>query len=258
VGIFCLSSAFSVMHGFDGLADPNPVEHLWASVTVIGISLGIESFSLLVACRNMAAGARARGVGFWEHFNSGLDPTSTAVVAEDSGAVAGLVIAGGCLLLTGATGNAVYDAIGSIAVGSLLAVIAAYLIQKNRRALVGRSLHPLKQERVLAALRADSVVTEVLDAKSEEVGPGLFRFKVEIEFAGDAVVERYLNASGRRDRLQAALAAAAEAKDGGAVDAALLEYGRGMVTAVGDEVDRLETTIMQLEPSIIHVDIETN
>lgn len=31
-----------------------------------------------------------------------------------------------------------------------------------------------------------------------------------------------------------------------------------MVTAVGDEVDRLEDQIRALEPSIKHVDIETN
>lgn len=34
--------------------------------------------------------------------------------------------------------------------------------------------------------------------------------------------------------------------------------GQEMVTAVGDEVDRLEDQIRALEPSIKHVDIETN
>lgn len=39
---------------------------------------------------------------------------------------------------------------------------------------------------------------------------------------------------------------------------ALLSTGQEMVTAVGDEVDRLEERIRKLEPSIRHVDIETN
>ena len=63
---------------------------------------------------------------------------------------------------------------------------------------------------------------------------------------------------GVRDRLVAMFAAAGTTSDGRAMDAELAEYGRGMVTAVGDEVDRLEATIMALEPSIRHVDIETN
>ena len=151
-----------------------------------------------------------------------------------------------------------YDAMGSVAVGSLLGCIAAWLIQTNRRALVGRSLGRSQLDVLLHALRADVVVADVLDAKSEEIGPGVFRFKAEIEFAGDAIVSRYLAAPGVRDRLVAMFAAAGTTSDGRAMDAALAEYGRGMVTAVGDEVDRLEATIMALEPSIRHVDIETN
>ena len=123
---------------------------------------------------------------------------------------------------------------------------------------MGRSLGRHQLAALLHALRADAVVADVLDAKSEEIGPGVFRFKAEVEFNGDAIVARYLDTPGTRDRLVAMFAAAGGTADGRAMDAALAEYGRGMVTAVGDEVDRLEGTIMALEPSIRHVDIETN
>ena len=141
---------------------------------------------------------------------------------------------------------------------SLLGAIAAWLIQTNRRALVGRSLRRSQLEVLLAALRADPVVQDVLDAKSEEIGPGVFRFKVEVEFAGDAVVARYLAQPETRDRLVAMFTAASATSDGRAMDAALAHYGQALVTAVGDEVDRLEGVIRKLEPSIAHVDIESN
>lgn len=48
---------------------------------------------------------------------AGVDPTTVAVMLEDGGAVAGLLIAGGCTALTHATGNAMWDAVGSIMVG---------------------------------------------------------------------------------------------------------------------------------------------
>lgn len=155
-------------------------------------------------------------------------------------------------------GNPVYDACGSIAVGTLLGVIAAYLIQTNRRALVGRPLGRAQLDKLLQALRADAVVADVLDAKSEEIGPGVFRFKAEIEFSGDAIVARYLAQPGVRERLVAMFAAAGTTADDRAMELALAEYGRGLVTAVGDEVDRLEEAIMLQEPSVRHVDIETN
>lgn len=47
----------------------------------------------------------------------GRDPSAVAVLVEDGAAVAGLLIAASCLGLTSYTGNAVYDALGSIAIG---------------------------------------------------------------------------------------------------------------------------------------------
>ena len=47
----------------------------------------------------------------------GRDPSAVAVLVEDGAAVAGLLIAASCLSLTSHTGNAVYDAVGSIAIG---------------------------------------------------------------------------------------------------------------------------------------------
>jgi solute carrier family 30 (zinc transporter), member 9 len=56
-------------------------------------------------------------------------------------------------------------------------------------------------------------------------------------------------------------AAAAEGDGSGdprAMDAALRLYGEEVVTAVGDEVDRIEKAIVRVEPSIHYVDLETN
>ncbi len=55
---------------------------------------------------------------------AGLDPTTVAVLLEDGGAVAGLGIAALCTALTHWTGNAIFDALGSVAVGGLLGLIA--------------------------------------------------------------------------------------------------------------------------------------
>ena len=50
----------------------------------------------------------------------GRDPNAVAVLLEDSAAVAGLLLAAGCLGLTSYTGNIIYDAIGSISIGGSL------------------------------------------------------------------------------------------------------------------------------------------
>ena len=61
---------------------------------VLGMSLLLEGVSLTVAIRAVRAGAEAAGLTFLEFVRRGMDPTSIAVMMEDSGAVAGLCIAG--------------------------------------------------------------------------------------------------------------------------------------------------------------------
>ena len=57
---------------------------------------------------------------------------------------------------------------------------------------------------------------------------------------------------------KAAVAEGAGSGDSRAMDAALRLYGEEVVTAVGDEVDRIEKAIVRVEPSIHYVDLETN
>lgn len=64
------------------------------SPAVLGVSLLLEGFSLLVAIRTVTAGAASHGISFAEFVKRGMDPTSIAVMMEDGAACAGLVIAG--------------------------------------------------------------------------------------------------------------------------------------------------------------------
>ena len=84
--------------------------------------------------------AAARGVSLMEFVKRGADPTSIAIVMEDAAAVVGLVIAGVCTTAAHVTGSAVYDAAGSILVGTLLGFVAVTLIRRNRDLLIGRSM----------------------------------------------------------------------------------------------------------------------
>jgi hypothetical protein len=61
---------------------------------VLGLSLVLEGASLLVAIRAVREGAEVAGLSFMEYVR-GIDPTSVAVMMEDAGACAGLIVAGG-------------------------------------------------------------------------------------------------------------------------------------------------------------------
>lgn len=53
----------------------------------------------------------------------GRDPSAVAVLLEDSAAVTGVILAATALGLSHITGNSIYDAIGSIAIGGIANVV---------------------------------------------------------------------------------------------------------------------------------------
>ena len=272
VGVFFAGSGVSVAHGVHTLLAPDAqVEHIGVGIGVLAASAAVDAYSLRVAYAALRDNAAARNMSLTDFVRAGHDPTSVAVVAEDAAAVAGCGVATAALLAAHVTGNMAYDAFGSIAVGGVLGLTATYLINSNRLLLLGRSLGDEKMRRVTDAIRSDPVVTEVYRAKSEELGPGSYRFVAEIEFSGAKVVERYLRSGdgAKRRQLHALFRDAAremESKEPIAdedracagMDAALRLYGEEVVTAVGDEVDRMEKTIVGVEPTIHYVDLETN
>lgn len=66
------------------------------------------------------------------------DPSVNVVLLEDTAAVAGVVMASGCMAISQYTGNPIFDALGSILVGTLLGGVASFIILTNVGALVGR------------------------------------------------------------------------------------------------------------------------
>lgn len=256
-GIFCLGSGVTIMHGIQCLLSPEPVENVfWAGVVIV-VSAVLEGASFLVALRAVRAGAKEENMTLREYLWKGHDPTAVAVLMEDGAAVTGLGIAAASMAAVHLTGNHIYDAVGSLAVGGLLGVVAVVLIGRNRESLLGRSMGEADVRKVIHFLRNDSVVDAVWDCKSEVIGPGAYRFKAEIDFNGVVIVQHYLNRVGR-GRLFSDVRTAVQDGNDGALDQVFANYGEELMTALGREVDRLEEGIKRLVPEIRHVDIEAH
>ncbi|XP_024979468.1 metal tolerance protein C4 isoform X2 [Cynara cardunculus var. scolymus] len=257
VGIFCLGSGATIVNGVQNLWTSQPPGNIMYAALVIGGSFIIEGASLAVAVHAVRKGAAAEGMKVRDYVWRGHDPTSVAVMTEDGAAVTGLLIAAGSLVAVNLTGNPIYDPIGSIIVGNLLGVVAIFLIQRNRHALIGRAIDDHDMKRVLEFLKNDPVVDSVYDCKSEVIGPGFFRFKAEIDFNGAILVQNYLSRTGPEEWARKFQDAAKE-KDETEMLKVMSFYGEEVVTALGSEVDRLEKEIQEIVPGIRHVDIEAH
>lgn len=236
------------------------VANFGLNFAVLAISFVVEGFSCVVAVRALSEGAERRGVTFAEYLDSGSDPAAVAVMAEDGAAVIGVTIAAISNWLVIATDWQAWDGLGSILVGVLLSLVALFLIQRNRAVLIGRSMAADELAIVLAYLYADPVVNHVYDARSEEIGPGVYRFSAELDFDGEKIAERHLKTINPQQLAHKFFNTQNPAMrdDTRAFSIALREYGSQLVRAVGSEVDRIEGDIQNLVPGVRYVDLEAD
>ena len=129
VGLFVVGGSLSVWHGITTLlhAESTSEDYLVAYV-VLAVAFVLESVSLIQAVRQLRTEANRFDRDLLSHVLETSDPTTRAVFAEDTAALIGIVLAALGIGLHQATGNAAWDAIGSILVGILLGVIAVILL----------------------------------------------------------------------------------------------------------------------------------
>ena len=185
LGLFVAGAAVSVTHGIQELINPEPASHFAVGYVVLAVSFVLEGISFLQSVRQAKPEADSIQRDLIEHVLATSDPTLRAVFAEDSAALIGLVIAAAGLAAHQVTGSAVPDAVGSILVGVLLAVIAVVLINRNRRFLVGQEADPGVRKAAIEALLNTPEVARVTYLRLEVVGPRMIFVIGDVDLTGD-------------------------------------------------------------------------
>src|SRR6516225_8135535 len=185
VGLFVAGAVVSVTHGVQELLHPEPAENFGVGYIVLAVSFVLETVSFLQSIRQAKPEAESFQRDLLEHILATSDPTLRAVFAEDSAALVGLVIATAGLGLHQLTGSSVPDAVGSILVGLLLAVVAVILINRNRRFLVGTEADPRVRAAAIRALLATPEVARVTYLRLEVVGPRSVFVIGDVDLTGD-------------------------------------------------------------------------
>jgi cation diffusion facilitator family transporter len=187
VGLFAAGAVVSVWHGITSLLAPEPegeAAYLWAYI-VLAVAFVLEGISFLQARRQTRRLADRAGLSTLPFIVRTSNPTLRAVFFEDAAALIGIVLAATGLALHEITGDARWDAAGSIAVGLLLAALAIFLIQRNRELLVGEAASPAMRERVMQALLRQPRVERVSLLHLEFVGPGKLLVIAAVDLVGD-------------------------------------------------------------------------
>jgi cation diffusion facilitator family transporter len=184
-GLFTVGAVVSIQHGISQLTAEEEAENYLINYVVLAIAFVLEGTSFLQAFRQARGSARERGAPTLRFVLRSSNSTLRAVFAEDAAALVGLLIAFLGIFLHQITGSAVFDAVGSIAVGVLLGVVALVLVDRNRRFLVGESPSDELESTVLERLLARPEIARVTYLHTEFVGPGRLYLVAAVDMTGN-------------------------------------------------------------------------
>ena len=179
--LFSIGGVFSIYEGIEKLQNPHPLENAWLPIVVLLIAIGLESFSLRTAIRESN---HVRGKQGWVEFiRRSKSPELPVVLLEDFAALIGLVLAMLGVGLTIITDDSVFDALGTLAIGILLVLVAIVLGIETKSLLVGEGASAVDTEAIRTAINAQPQVEALIHMKTLYLGPDELLVGAKVAFA---------------------------------------------------------------------------
>ncbi|MBX3690056.1 cation diffusion facilitator family transporter [Dokdonella sp.] len=183
--LFSVGGAFSIWEGLHKLSHPEPLRWAWVAVGVLTFGIIAESLSMW-GCLHEVNKAR-NGRSLWRWFRESRQSELIVIFGEDFAALFGLVFALIAVVLTMVTGNPVFDAIGTIAIGVLLVLVAVFIAVEVKALLVGQSAEPEMRAALDAFLRERKEIERVFSVLTLQLGPDVMvAIKAQMRGVSDA------------------------------------------------------------------------
>ncbi len=167
--IFSLGALFATYEGIHKVLHPGELETPSVAIVILVFAILAESFSFWTAIKESRG---LKGSQSWVAFiRHAKQPELPVVLLEDLAALIGLVLALLGVSLTLATGDGIWDGIGTLSIGILLGAVAMVLGVEMKSLLIGESASRLAVTAISSALVDGTTVLRVIHLKTMHLGP---------------------------------------------------------------------------------------
>jgi cation diffusion facilitator family transporter len=167
--LFTLGSLFSLYEGYEKLRHPHELESAGVAIAILVVALVLEGLSLRTAVRE--ADPLRGNQSWWSFIRTTKKPELAVVLLEDTAAEVGLSFALVGVGLAALTGEPTWDALGTLAIGVLLAVVAVVLGMEMYSLLVGEAVSPEQQTAIREAILTTDGVARLVQLRTMHLGP---------------------------------------------------------------------------------------
>jgi len=203
--LFSMGGMFALYEGIQKFRDPHDVESLGVAIAILLVAIALESFSLRTAVKE-SNHFRQPGTSWWRFIRGTKQPELPVVLLEDVGALIGLFLALGGVLMANFTDDARWDAVGSISIGVLLVVIAIVLAVEMKSLLIGESASTDTREAIVRAIGSSANVDQLIHLRTEHIGPDEILVGAKVEYASTLSADQLVAAiNATEDAIRAAV-----------------------------------------------------
>lgn len=167
--LFSVGGMFSMYEGVHKLLHPEPLSYPWVAIGVLVFAIVAESVSLWGCMREVNKERFGRSLLQW--FRQSRSSALIVVFGEDIAALLGLVFALVAVVATHVTGNPIWDALGTIAIGVLLIVVAIFIAIEVKDLLIGQSVEPRTLKEMKAFLSDRDEIADLYNVLTMQFGP---------------------------------------------------------------------------------------
>lgn len=168
VMLFTVGGIFSLYEGIHKLQQPEPLKQWWWAAGVLVFGIIAESVSMR-ACMQEVNKSR-NGRTLWQWFRQSRQAELVVIFGEDLAALLGLVFALFAVMLTVVTGNPLWDAVGTIAIGALLIIVAVFVAIEVKAMLIGQGIDPARQAQMEQFLDGRPEIIRVISLITLQLG----------------------------------------------------------------------------------------
>jgi cation diffusion facilitator family transporter len=185
--LFSMGGLFALYEGIDKLRHPHEVDNTAVAFVILFLAIALESVSLRTAVRE-ARHLKPESASWWWYIRNAKSPELPVVLLEDAGAETGLLFALAGLVMAEVTGNPRWDAVGSIAIGVLLVVIAWVLATEMKGLLIGEAPTDDVLAAVEGAIGSAPHVLGLIHLRCLHLGPEELLVAAKIDYEHDLSV----------------------------------------------------------------------
>ena len=170
--LFSVGGLFSVYEGWHKLHEPEELSYPLLALGVLAFGIAAESVSMWGCLREVNVSRGDQSLAEW--FRNSRNAELVVIFGEDLAALVGLVLAFIAVSIAWATGNVMWDALGSIAIGILLIIVAIGVGVEVKALLVGQGVEGRVRQEMLDFLGQQPAIDKVLNLLTLHMGPQVF------------------------------------------------------------------------------------